>query len=216
MKIVGFLLVGLLQIYQPAAQQLNVIFKNMEIDSNTKYANFSVKMKPRELPGDNTVDLDMYLFKEIRNSLLVRFIHVFTKKNPSIIHLHQPLYVDVHIILNNCAPLHLLKSSFCLQIDASVAVSMVKNVWFTPYNRTKNYCFEITSNMDMVFIRRYEKIIRFGNFPEKCPIAPVSQNFFFSLTHLYLLLVILMLLYLMQLFYTLKNCPGYMSGYNFF
>lgn len=90
MKIVGFLLVGLLQIYQPAAQQLNVIFKNMEIDSNTKYVNFSVKMKPRELPGDNTVDLDMYLFKEIRNSLLVKFIHVFAKE--SIHHTHTSTF----------------------------------------------------------------------------------------------------------------------------
>lgn len=74
MKDFGFLLVVLVQIHKPAAQQLNIIITSTEIDCNPKHVNASVKMRPREFPGDNIVDIDVNLFKEIRNSLMVKII----------------------------------------------------------------------------------------------------------------------------------------------
>lgn len=74
MKNIGFLIVVLLQIHKSAAQQLNVIITSTEIDSNLKHVNVSVKMRPRKFPGDNIVDIDVNLLKEIRNSLMVKII----------------------------------------------------------------------------------------------------------------------------------------------
>lgn len=58
-----------------------------------------------------------------------------------------------------------------MEVSVTFAVQGI-SYSFVVYNRTRSFCRDLKLK-DTSFMKRYDEILKYGNFPEKCPIKAV-------------------------------------------